>query len=238
MNLGVDAYKAARYGEAVAHFQKAVELDPDSILAKTYLATALSQNVVPGLDTPENLKTAQAAIGIFEEVLKSTPDDVNSMKQVAGIYYNTKQLDKGKEWQMKVLAVSPTDSDAAYTIGVIDWTEAHQNKLAALLPAGFVDDGKGNRTAPAAVMATIRQQNSALVEEGLHYLALAIQLRPDFDDAMQYLNLTYRQKADLDRDDPGALADDLEAAQEWTQKAMATRKANQERQKDADTTQQ
>jgi len=50
LNKGVDAYKAARYEEAIGHFQKATELDPSLPMAKSYLATALAQNVVPGLD--------------------------------------------------------------------------------------------------------------------------------------------------------------------------------------------
>ncbi len=62
-------------------------------MAKSYLATALSQNIVPGLDTPDNLKTAQQAISIFQEVLAKDPNDVNSMKQIAGIYFNIKKLD-------------------------------------------------------------------------------------------------------------------------------------------------
>ena len=49
-----------------------------------------------------------------------------------------------KDWQKKVLAVDPKDPEAAYTIGVIDWTKAHQNKLKALQAAGLNDDGKGN----------------------------------------------------------------------------------------------
>ncbi len=52
LNKGVDAYKNAHYEEAIGHFQKATELDPNLPMAKTYLATALSQNIVPGLTTP------------------------------------------------------------------------------------------------------------------------------------------------------------------------------------------
>ncbi len=64
MNKGVEAYKGAQYEEAIGHFQKATELDPSLPMAKSYLATALAQNIVPGLDTPDNLKTAQQAISI------------------------------------------------------------------------------------------------------------------------------------------------------------------------------
>src|SRR6201993_4901611 len=83
LNKGVEAYKAARYEEAIGHFQKATELDPSLPMAKSYLATALAQNVVPGLDTPENMKTDQQAISMFQEVLAKHPSDVNSMKQIA-----------------------------------------------------------------------------------------------------------------------------------------------------------
>ena len=73
LNKGVDAYKSAHYDEAIEHFQKATELDPNLPMAKTYLATALAQNVVPGLTTPDNLKTANQAIDIFKEVLVKSP---------------------------------------------------------------------------------------------------------------------------------------------------------------------
>ncbi len=167
LNKGVEAYKSARYEEAIGHFQKATELDPSLPMAKTYLATALAQNVVPGLDTPDNLKTAQQAISIFQEVLAKDPNDVNSMKQIAGIYFSIKKLDDAKDWQKKVLAVDPKDPEAAYTIGVIDWTLAHENALKALGPGGRNDDGEGNVKAPKKVHGEIKSENGPLVDEGL-----------------------------------------------------------------------
>ena len=97
LNKGVEAYKGARYEEAIGHFQKATELDPSLPMAKSYLATALAQNIVPGLDTPDNLKTAQQAISIFQEVLSKDPNDVNSLKQIAGIYFSIKKFDDAKD---------------------------------------------------------------------------------------------------------------------------------------------
>ncbi|MGA7342852.1 MAG: tetratricopeptide repeat protein [Terracidiphilus sp.] len=227
LNKGVDAYKSARYEEAIDHFQRATQLDPTLPMAKTYLATALAQNVVPGLDTPENLKTANQSIAIFEEVLSRDPNDVNSMKQIAGIYFSIKNLDQAKEWQKKVLAVDPKDPEAAYTIGVIDWTKAHENKLKALQEAGLNDDGKGNIKAPKKVMEPLSQENAPLVEEGLQYLNQAVANRANYDDAMQYLNLIYRNKADVDYGNTAAVNQDLAMAQDWTSKAMSTRKANE-----------
>jgi len=227
LNKGVDAYKSGKYEEAIGHFQRATELDPTLPMAKSYLATALSQNIVPGLDTAENMKTANQAISIFQEVLAKDPNDVNSLKQIAGIYFNIKKLDDAKTWQKKVLAVDPKDPEAAYTIGVIDWTEAHQNKLKELSTVGLDDDGKGNEKAPKKVMETIKQENAPLVEEALQYLNQAIANRANYDDAMQYMNLIYRNKADVDFGNNEAVKSDIASAEEWTSKAMGTRKANE-----------
>ncbi len=229
INQGVQAYKSARYDEAVDDFRKAVELDPNNATAKLYLGTALAQNVVPGLNTPENLKTAEQAIRIFQQVLAKDPHDVNSMKQIAGIDFAINKLDDAKEWQQGVLDENPADADAAYTISVIDWTEAHKNALKALQAAGLNDDGQGNAKAPATALRRIKEQNEALVAEALQYLQQAIEDRPDYSDAMVYLNLVYRRKADLDWDNAAARADDLAKAEEWTHKALAARKTNEER---------
>jgi tetratricopeptide (TPR) repeat protein len=227
LNKGVEAYKSAHYEEAISHFQRATQLDPSLPMAKSYLATALAQNVVPGLDTPDNLKMARQAIDLFKEVLTKDPSDVNSIKQVAGIYFQIKKLNDAKEWQKKVLAVDPKDPEAAYTIGVIDWTEAHENALSTLQGAGVNDDGEGNVKAPKKAMDTLKTQNAPLVEEGLQYLNQAVANRANYDDAMAYLNLIYRRKADVDFGNGSAVKADLAAAEEWRTKAMGTRKANE-----------
>lgn len=227
LNKGCEAYKGGHFDEAIEHFQEATQLDPRLQMAKTYLATALAQNVVPGLTTAENLKSANQAMDIFKEVLDKNPNDVNSIKQIAGIYFSIKDLDNAEIWQKKVLAIDPKDPEAAYTIGVIDWTKAHQNKLNALQPAGINDDGKGNAKAPKKIMEPLAQENAPLVDEGLKYLTMAVDNRPNYDDAMQYLNLIYRNKADVDYGNAAAVAQDLAMAEDWTHKAMDTRKANE-----------
>jgi tetratricopeptide (TPR) repeat protein len=227
LNKGVDAYKSAHYEEAIDHFQRATQLDPNLPMAKTYLATALAQNVVPGLNTPENLKTANQAIQMFEGVLAKNPNDINSVKQIAGIYFSIKNLEQAKQWQKKVLALNPHDAEAAYTIGVIDWTEAHENVLKALQSAGFNDDGEGNAKVPKKIMEPLAAQNAPLVSEALDYLNQAVNDRPNYDDAMTYLNLVYRKKADVDFGHPAEVKADLAQAQKWTTDAMGTRRANE-----------
>jgi tetratricopeptide (TPR) repeat protein len=226
LNKGVEAFKAGKYEEAIRHFQDAERLDPKLPTAKAFLATALSQNVVPGLSTPDNLKIAQQAIDTYQQVLAEDPSDVNSLKGVASLYFNIKKFDEAKEWQKKVLAVDPKDPEAAYTVGVIDWTQAHENLLK--ITGSGNDDGVGNvKALNKTECPKIQQENGALVEEGLKYLNMAVQNRPSYDDAMQYLNLIYRRKADVDCGNEAARKADVDAALDWSHKAMGTRKENE-----------
>jgi tetratricopeptide (TPR) repeat protein len=229
LNKGVEAYKGAHFEEAIGHFQKASQLDPTLPMAKSYLATALSQNVVAGLDTPDNLKTAQQAIDLFQEVLDKDPSDVNSCKQIAGIYFQIKKLDKAREWQKKVLAIDPKDPEAAYTIGVIDWTVAHENALKAFAAVNVNDDGAGNVKAPKKVMQDLGAQNAPLIEEGLQYLNMAMANRENYDDAMSYINLIYRRKADVDFGNDAARKEDLAKAEDFRTKALGIRKAAEDK---------
>jgi len=152
---------------------------------------------------------------------------VNSLKQIAGIYYSIKKFDLAKEWQKKVLKVDPKDPEAAYTVGVIDWTLAHQNALRELLAANINDDGEGNVKAPKKVLETIKQENGPLVAEALDYLTQANNNRANYDAAMSYLNLIYRRKADVDYANPADVKTDVALAKDWSTKAMGTRKANE-----------
>ena len=213
LNKGVEAYKSTHYEEAINHFQRATMLDPNLPMAKGYLATALGQNVVPGLLTPDNLKNAQQSIDIFQEVLAKDPHDVNSMKQVAGIEFEIKRLDEAKAWQKKILQEDPKDPEAAYTVGVIDWMQAHQNTLSALAPAGLNDDGEGNAKAPKKIMDPLKEKNTPLIDEALQYLNQALENRPTYDDAMSYMNLVYRAKANLDYGDAQAVKADVDTGE-------------------------
>ena len=229
LNKGVQAYKSAKYEEAINHFQKAVNLDPSLPMAHLYLATAYAQQVVPDLTTPDNLKNAKLAMEGFEAVLAKDPKDINSLKNMASLYFNIDKYDEAKQWQMKVLAVDPQDAEAAYTIGSIDWRLAYRNAVQALKDVGMQDDGQGNVKMPKKTCQELIQKNTPLVNEGLDYLHKAVEIRPSYDDAMAYLQLMYRRKADLDCGNEQARKEDMAQVDMWREKAMATRKANEEK---------
>ncbi|MBB6145459.1 tetratricopeptide (TPR) repeat protein [Silvibacterium bohemicum] len=229
LNKGVQAYKSAKYEEAINHFQQAVNYDPTLPMARSYLATAYAQQVVPDLTTSDNLKNANLAIQNFQTVLAQDPKDVNSLKGIASIYFNIGKYQDAKDWQKKVLEVDPQDAEAAYTIGSIDWRLAYRNAVKDLQAVGMQDDGMGNAKMPKKACQDLLTDNSQLVNEGLEYLHKAVEIRPSYDDAMAYLQLTYRRKADLECGNDSARKDDMAQVDQWREKAMSTRKANEEK---------
>ncbi len=225
LNKGVEAYKSARYDAAIDHFQEAVELDPSLPMTRLYLATAYAQQIVPNLQTQDNLKNAELAINQYQQVLDQKPNDLMALKGIAQIYFNIGQYDQAKEYQKKVIAVDPKDPEAYYTVGVVDWTLAYKNALPARRSVGLQDNGDPIKD--KKVCATLQTENGPLVQEGLDYLNQAVQLRPSYDDAMAYINLLYRRKADIECGDDDARKADIAEADEWATKSMGTRKANE-----------
>jgi tetratricopeptide (TPR) repeat protein len=233
LTKGVQAFKSARYEEAVNHFQESIALDPNYEDAKLYLATAYSYQVVPNLDTPENLAIAQKALDGFNAVLAKDPNDLTALKQIASINRNIKKFDVAKEYEKKVIAVAPNDPEAYYTVGFVDWTLSYKNAITILAADGLTDAGDGNPKKSKGACQKLQAANTDLVNEGLQFLNKAVALNPNYDDAMQYLQLTYRRKADLECGNEQARKDDMAQVDQWIQKAMGARKINEEKKEKA-----
>jgi tetratricopeptide (TPR) repeat protein len=229
IDAGVASFKEAHYDEAVASFTKATQLEPGSQKAHLYLGTTYAYQVVPNLETPENLRTASVALAEFDIVLKSHPSDLTALKQEATIYRNIKQFDQAKALEKRVIAIDPHDAEAFYTIGVLDWMQEYKNAVEILAAEGLTDAGVGNPNLSRAGCDALIAKNKPLVDEGIASLTRAIDLKPVFDDAMQYLQLTYRRHADLQCGDPTGISADLKLVEEWSKKAMEARKEKEKK---------
>jgi tetratricopeptide (TPR) repeat protein len=197
INQGVADFKAGRYPAASEDFKKAVALDPTSTTAKLYLATAYSYQVVPNLNTPQNLAIAENAIQLLKEIPDTDPRYHNVLKQLAYLYRNIGHFDETRDTELAALKLQPDDAEAHYTIGVIDWTQAYKFAVTALSAEGLADDGLGNAPMTPATCAKIKAHNTQLVDDAILHLTRATELNPNDADAMQYLNLIYRRRAAL-----------------------------------------
>src|SRR5579863_104314 len=98
LNKGVQAYKNARYEEAIDHFQSAISLDPSLLNARLYLASAYTQQYIPGADTPDNNRMAQQAIDEYKSVLERDPKNINSVKGIGYLYMQLNKSDLAKQY--------------------------------------------------------------------------------------------------------------------------------------------
>jgi tetratricopeptide (TPR) repeat protein len=225
LNAGVQAYKQANYEEAIGHFEQAVTLEPEFTTAHLYLATAYAQMFVPGVDTPENVVWATKALNEYREVLKLKSSDVTSLKGIAYLSIQLKNFDQAKESYQKAIAADPNDPELFFAAGVADWSMAYHDIAAE---KAKLSAKAQNSLFLSAGCADARTAALANVNDGLAMLTKAVSLREDYDDAMAYLNLLYRLRADVDCGNNEAHATDMKKANEWADMAMAVRKKKAE----------
>jgi tetratricopeptide (TPR) repeat protein len=226
LNKGVQAYKNAKYEEAIERFKNAVSLDPTLINAQLYLATAYAQQYIPGAETPENLRMAEQAINEYKNVLQKDPNNINSIKGIAYLYLQMKRFDDAKEYYRKAAQVDPNDPEAYYSIAVIDWTQTYQPRMEERNKLGLKPD---EALKDKKVCEALKEKNTPKIDEGMQALEKALELRKDYDDAMAYYNLLWREKADIECGDPAAREADLKKADEWVDKTLAVKKAKAEK---------
>jgi tetratricopeptide (TPR) repeat protein len=229
LNKGVAAYRNGQFQAAIMHFKESVRLDPTMISSRLYLATAYRQQYIPGGESADNVKIAQQALDAFEDVLKMDDKNVTAIASIAQTYFDMRKFDKAKEYQKRRLQLDPNNPEPYYWIAVLDWTECftRAGQLRKDLKINFPTDPKDPGSMPPIpekARTKLEEDNGPLVKEGLDALEKAIQLKPNDFDTMAYLNLMYRQKAEIESDSE-ARAADLKAAEDWTNKALAVRKA-------------
>jgi tetratricopeptide (TPR) repeat protein len=207
LNKGVANFKNGQYDAAVEDFKEAKDLDPSLLNARLYLATAYASQYIPGAPSDENVKRGTAAIDEFKGVLEKDSNNLSAIDgigsilfQMSGQPFNPDKFQESKTYHQKHIELKPTDPEPYYWIGVIDWTLAFRGN--AEMRTDYNKDHinkqvKESDPLPAAVRTQFVQKYGPLVDEGIASLQKAIQLRPDYDDAMAYLNLLYRRKADM-----------------------------------------
>jgi tetratricopeptide (TPR) repeat protein len=221
----VAAYRNAQFQTAIDHFKQAVTYDPSLLNARLYLATAMRQLYIPGGDSPENIKIGKDAIAAFEDVLKQDPSNTNALATIAQTYYEMRDFDKAKEYQRRRLQAEPNNPEPYYWIGVIDWAlcQREDGRIRTDLRLNVPNMSGDFPPLPAKVRQELIDKNGNLVDEGTKALQKDLEMKPNDSDAMAYLNLLYRQKADLEADNSAREAD-LKRANELMEKSITIRK--------------
>ena len=230
LNQGVNAFRAGNYAEAADHFKTAIALDPTFDVARLYLATAYVQQYIPGTETADNKKYATAAMDEFQTVLKSNPDEKSKLlatESVANLFYQMKDFPKAEEWNKKVTELDPKNKEAYYTLGVIPWTQFIARDREARLNAKMRIEEPGPLKDPKE-RAELKEKYWNSLTQGIEYEKKALAVDPEYENAMAYMNLLIRYRADLDDTKDQYQADSKEA-DNWMQKSLETTKIKADR---------
>ena len=232
MNKGVQAYKANKYADAVKHFKEAVQLDASNENAEAYLATSYMIQWVPGADSPDNKKNYDSAKQEFDKILKKDPKNSLALASMASMAYNSAQagtqeqktaaLEEAKKWNLRRIEVEPKEPEPYYYLGVIDWAQAFtpiqtvrvEQHMAASDP-GPIKDPK--------IRADLKAKYGNELDQGIGYLKKCLEIDKENEDAMSYMNLLLRKKADLE-DDTTASKADIAQAEDYSNRSIEMKK--------------
>ena len=238
LNKGVQAYKSAKYQEAIDKFKTAIALDPNNPNARLYLATAYMTQWIPGAESPENQQLADEAKKEFKAVLDKDANDKVALASLASLAYNQSgslqgdakenMLNEAREWNMKLIQADSKNKEAYYSLGVIAWSKWYPALGKARAELGMKPEDPGP-IKDKKIRDALKEKYSATIEDGIQNLNKALEVDPEYDDAMAYLNLLIRERADL-AETPDQYKADIKVADDWVQKALDTKKKKAARQ--------
>jgi tetratricopeptide (TPR) repeat protein len=238
LNKGVQAFKTAKYNQAVEHFEKAIQHEPTYVNARLYLGMAYFSQYIPGADSPENNQNAKAASDQFLKVLELEPKNTTAINTLASLHFQQaqgqaldvkiKKLDEAKEWYEKLAEVDPQNKEAYYTLGVISWAKFYPQRMAARAKLGMKPEDPGP-IKDKKLKEELKAQWMPTIDSGLKHLEKALEIDKEYDDAMAYYSLLLREKGDLaDTAEEYNKANDM--ANDWVQRSLDTKKIKNERQ--------
>lgn len=205
------AYLAENYPKALAGYTKARSIDskafPD---LDRLIGYSLIGMYVPDDKSPANEKRADAAIVELNRYLAKRPDDRIAREALINLYLNANRTSEAIAYFRNYLKNNPADLDAVRSIATLyakqgDFNESlNWYEKITLIDSknpesyyiyGVVCYEKVAKNPPADPAEKL-----AIIEKGKSALQRAINLRPEYFEAMAYLNLLYRQQALVETD--------------------------------------
>jgi tetratricopeptide (TPR) repeat protein len=245
LNEAARAYREGRFPEAEQHSREAAALDPDNKTAPMFIARTIHAQYRPGVQTPENIAKAQAAIDAYQQIIAKNPKDDEAYKAVAYLYGAIKEDDKLRKWISDRAANEQAEpekrSEAYVVLASKDWdcsfkiTEQPSVKTTTIDPT--------NNKATVAYKKPKEQkefdQAQMCVKQGLSEAENAIKFDPNNESAWSYktnLLLEASKLAEMDgkTDQKAQYQKDYEAAlKRTTELSVANQKRKEEAEKAA-----
>jgi tetratricopeptide (TPR) repeat protein len=237
MHEANNLYKAEKYEEAIEHYETVVGLDPNYSEAWLNMGYAYRALFHPGsthekdamyaeegikafrkyLDLHPDSESARQyfiefctaslrhddAIEFYEQELTRTPDNAELIKSLANLHSKKGDVETAMKWFTKWTEVDSQNPEAWYTIGVVSWERSYHNQFLGA------------------------EERRAIIDLGMNALGKALEIKPDYFEALSYMNLIYREKAKLEATvgNNDVAARDYDTADSYMKKALEIRNA-------------
>ncbi len=238
---GDEFFKATQYQSALAEYQEAVRLDPSDKKLLKRLGLAYMGMYQPGSKHPKDLEFAQKAIDNLKQYAQAYPEDTKALEYLVSMYLNTERYDDAIAfYQNDLLKRNPKDSKAMQSLAMLYFRKGDFDNGVAWLKKRLEVEGNNPEVYYLiGVQAWDRSYHfpdldpalrAKIVEEGLAALNKAVELKPDYFDAISYINLLYREKAKMETDQ-AKKQEYTDMANKYLQQALDLRKHAQEKAK-------
>lgn len=214
LNKGVKAFVDQKYDEAATLFEESIRLDPQFMIARSYLATTYASQFVPGSPDQKSKDMAHKAIDTFKQIVDAEPANTTAMISIASLYYQLEEFDEAKKYCAKIQEINPEHTEAMYRVGVMDYDDSVKK-------TGLQGENVEFLTPED------REKTLKNIDEGIAIIDKALKIRPDYFEAMDYQNLLWREKAKFEKDKK-AKAELIRQADMVAQKALLMRLKAQE----------
>lgn len=164
----------------------------------------------------------ETLVSRYQRQLAKQPNSSAAVNGLIQVYSRWNRWEETLHWTVRRAEQQPQDAEAQYAVGVFihnllmqrgggpdksTYDPRPQAKNAAPPPVFGADDIAG-------------EKRIAMADQGLAFLQKALAIRPNYRDAMIYMNLLYRQRSFALFDKPEQWQASVDAAESWRKKAM------------------
>jgi Tfp pilus assembly protein PilF len=211
LNQGAIEYNKGNIKNAQVFFKDATETDPNSASAWLYLGATIVRDYRKEIDEAKKRDLANQALEVYQKALSLASNNCvvvnNALSYIAVIHDDTRNTE---EWRKTMLdratnqcMTKETRAESFYGLGVNYWqcsydqTTRYQDK--ALSSADQFHYRKMDYS-PEALAD--RQKAQACVTKGFEYFEKALEIDPEYTQAMFYKGLLYRELQKLIKEEP------------------------------------
>ncbi len=217
-NLGLALLQKGNVVDAIAHFQKALEINPNDVEANINLGSALLQK-----------GNVDEAIAHYQKTLQINPNNVEAHNNLGNALLQKGNVDEAIAHYQRALQIKPDSAEAHNNLGLAllqkgdvneaiahfqealqiypDYAEAHNNLGNTLLQKGKVDDAithfqRALQINSDNAKACYNLGNALLqkgkVDEAIVHYQRALQITPGYSEAHNNLGEALLQKGSVD----------------------------------------